>query len=529
MRRYLIILTAISLIALWPFFKKGYFESHDGEWMVIRFTAFHQTLASGQFPVRFVDRLNNNYGYPVLNFLYPLPFYLAEIPKLLGFGFVDSIKSIFILSSVFSVVAMFWALSIVFNKKASLTGAILYLFVPYRFVDLYVRGSFGENLAFLFIPLITGSIFKIAKGKKIFIPPLSISIACLILSHNVISILFLPFFIIFSLLVAPKAKLEIFKSFILGVLTAAFFWLPAIYDLKFVKLSQIKVSEIPDHLVTLFRIITPTWGYGPSPNRPDGLSVQVGIVSAFILISCLILVLTKRAKEKVVIFQVLVALVSILLMTKISLPFWQMVPYADVIQFPWRLLAMIVFIQAFLAAYLINISKNKGLVSTLVIIAAVVSTITYTKPQNFVDRGDGYYSTNEDTTTVRDEYLPLWVKEKPPKRAERNFELHGKGEIEHVIPTFTDYRAYITTSEKIEVKFNKIFFPGWQVKINGQTTRIDYQNQSGLITFNLPKGTSEVIIKYGKTPIHLVSEIISLVAIFITGIYFYILWRKRNS
>ena len=131
MRRYLIILTAISLIALWPFFKKGYFESHDGEWMVIRFTAFHQTLASGQFPVRFVDRLNNNYGYPVLNFLYPLPFYLAEIPKLLGFGFVDSIKSIFILSSVFSVVAMFWALSIVFNF--CLSSAFLFCFFIFIF------------------------------------------------------------------------------------------------------------------------------------------------------------------------------------------------------------------------------------------------------------------------------------------------------------------------------------------------------------------------------------------------------------
>src|SRR3989344_8938078 len=64
-----IFLIFVSLIALWPFFRKGFYTSHDGEWMIIRFTAFHQTLAAGQFPVRFVDRLNNNYGYPVLNFL----------------------------------------------------------------------------------------------------------------------------------------------------------------------------------------------------------------------------------------------------------------------------------------------------------------------------------------------------------------------------------------------------------------------------------------------------------------------------
>src|SRR3990167_948271 len=105
MLKYLLVVIAISLIGMWPFFKKGYFESQDGEWMVIRFSAFHQTLASGQFPVRFVDRLNNNYGYPVSNFLYPLPFYLAEVPKILGLGFVDSIKTVFVISTVASAVA----------------------------------------------------------------------------------------------------------------------------------------------------------------------------------------------------------------------------------------------------------------------------------------------------------------------------------------------------------------------------------------------------------------------------------------
>src|SRR4030042_3821200 len=130
MKKLFIILIFTSLIAVWPFLKKGFFQSHDGEWMVIRFTAFHQTLASGQFPVRFVARLNNNYGYPVMNFLYPLPFYFAEVPKVLGFGFVDSIKIIFVISTIASVGAMYWALSQLFNKQASLAGAIVYLFIP---------------------------------------------------------------------------------------------------------------------------------------------------------------------------------------------------------------------------------------------------------------------------------------------------------------------------------------------------------------------------------------------------------------
>src|SRR3990167_10036650 len=128
MKKHLALIIFLSLLSLWPFFKRGYFESHDGEWMVIRFSAFHQTLSSGQFPVRFVDRLNHNYGYPVLNFLYPLPFYLAEVPKALGFGFIDSVKITFISSTFASAFAMYWALIQIFTKWADFAGAIVYIF-----------------------------------------------------------------------------------------------------------------------------------------------------------------------------------------------------------------------------------------------------------------------------------------------------------------------------------------------------------------------------------------------------------------
>src|SRR3990167_6932867 len=230
MNKYLFVIIILSLIALWPFFRKGYFETHDGEWMVIRFSAFHQTLAARQFPVRFVDRLNNNYGYPVLNFLYPLPFYLSEVPKALGFGFIDSVKITFISFTVFSVVAMFWALSQYFSKYASLAGAIIYLFIPYRFVDLYVRGSLGENVALAIAPLVLGSIFKVAKGEKFFLPILAASVGLLITSHNVIAILLLPLFFLIAMFLVKKDKLKISVAFFAGILISAFFWVPAIYD-----------------------------------------------------------------------------------------------------------------------------------------------------------------------------------------------------------------------------------------------------------------------------------------------------------
>lgn len=529
MKKYLLLLTILSLLACWPFLKKGYFESHDGEWMVIRFTAFHQALADGQFPVRFVDRLNNNYGYPVLNFLYPLPFYLAEIPKIVGFGFVDSIKIIFVLSTVASVLAMFWALSQVSGISASLAGAIVYLFIPYRFVDLYVRGSLGENMAFVFVPLIAGCIIKFKKGEKKFLPLLSISVAAFILSHNVVAVLMLPFLSIWAFLQVGKKLWNFILPLIFALLVSAFFWIPALFDLQFVSLSQIKVSEISNHLVNPSKLIIPGWGYGPNPNSPDGLSVQIGLVPFFIMAASIMILLKTKKDFKIVTFLLVAILFIFFANTELADPIWQILPGVDIIQFPWRMHSILIFIAAYLAAYTIENSRKKILLVSLIATASILSTIFYTLPAAFVDKGDGFYATNEDTTNVRDEYLPLWVKVKPDKRPGEKIELVGPGQIVAKSIAQAKYSATIDAQEEIKVQVNTIYFPGWKVKSDGLDTSIDYQNPQGLITFNLPQGIHKVIISYSKSPVHLASEIISLLAILATGVYAYRLWQKSTS
>src|SRR5260221_206715 len=101
---FIAIIIFLSIPVLLPLFKSGFFQSDDGEWMIIRFSAFHQALREGQFPVRFLERLDFEYGYPVANFLYPGFMYLSEIPKLLGFGFVDTIKISFGIALVESAI-----------------------------------------------------------------------------------------------------------------------------------------------------------------------------------------------------------------------------------------------------------------------------------------------------------------------------------------------------------------------------------------------------------------------------------------
>jgi len=529
-KKYLFIILFLSLLALWPFFKKGYFETHDGQWWIIRFSAFHQTLVAGQFPVRFVDRLNNNYGYPVLNFDYPLPFYLAEVPKIIGFGFADSIKIVFVASAIFSSIAMYWALSQVFSNEAALAGSILYLYTPYRFVDLYVRGSIGENLAFAIAPVILGLILKLRKGNDIFLPFLAISIASLVLAHNVMAFLYLPALFIIALIML-KSKIKVIVSFFAGLAVSSFFWIPAIYDLQYIRLSRINVSNISDHLVFLKYLFVPNWGYGPIPKTAssNGLSVQIGLVSFCVIILSIYIAFKNRDKLRIIWFLVTTVCISIFLMTKTSMWFWLNVPFAYIIQFPWRLLGYIIFSVSILGAYVIDVSNKRKFAAYLIILASIISTIFYIRPEHFNNLPDSYYSTNESTSTINDEYMPIWVLEKPERRALQKIEVEAPGEIVSSDIKPAKYQALIRTPNEVDVKVNTIYFPGWQVDVDGTRQTIDYQNKHGLITFPLPKGRHEVIIKYGKTPVHLASEIMSLLALIGTGGYLYFLWRRQNQ
>lgn len=159
----IIVVILLGFIPLLPLLHPGLPVTHDGQDHVARIANFYQSLSEGNIIPRWAGNLNWGYGHPILMFLYPLPSYLSSLFHFLGFSFVDSIKITFGLSYILSGVAMFLWIRNVFGEKAGVLAGILYMYAPYRFVDLYVRGAIGEHVAFLFAPLVFYFIFKISR------------------------------------------------------------------------------------------------------------------------------------------------------------------------------------------------------------------------------------------------------------------------------------------------------------------------------------------------------------------------------
>lgn len=223
------LLLIILLPVIWPLLQPGFLVTDDGDWMIIRLSAFHETLKTGQFPVRFLYPLNHGYGYPVTDFLYPLPFYLGELIHLMGFGFIDSVKILFIASFILGAFFMY--------LYSGPVAAVIYTYFPYRLFDIYKRGSLGESMAFIFLPLI---FYLIDKRKTVLT---AIATAALITSHNVLAFMFFPVIIIYS---------RNLKMILLALLLSAWFWLPAIYDLQFTKASLVQVADFSKYFLWSF-------------------------------------------------------------------------------------------------------------------------------------------------------------------------------------------------------------------------------------------------------------------------------------
>ena len=77
------------------------------------------------------------------------------------------------------------------SKIAGIVSSVLYIYVPYRIVDLYVRGSLGESLSFVIFPLIILGILGLYRKSELkYVIFTGFMYGLLIMTHNIMAVLF---------------------------------------------------------------------------------------------------------------------------------------------------------------------------------------------------------------------------------------------------------------------------------------------------------------------------------------------------
>lgn len=471
-----------------------------------------------QFPPRWSDYLNHGYGYPLFTFTYPLPYYAGILLKLMKFSLVDSIKILFVLSVFLSAFFMYKLGSILSNRTDGLFSALYYLSANYRLVNLYIRGSLGESLALIFFPLIFYLAIIYLNNPSVWnYLFLSLSLAGLILSHNVMAILFIPFFMLFYFLyilhLQRRLTLSVWKKMILPLLQgfglAAYFFIPALLEKKYIYLSQIPLSALADNFIKLKDLVYTSWNYGLKP--PISLGIGHSVALLFILI-CYLLFNNKKNKNNFLFKFLTVSLLLLFYFINInSSLFWKFPPLSW-LDFPWRMMGIIIFVISLLMIYLPKRPILKS-IFTLLTFVVLISNLNYAKPSTYINKPDSYYETNDATTTSMDELMPIWVKQKAKNRYTSKIEYDDK------ISAVTDlsYNSKkidfnATVLSPVKIKINSLFFPGWKFQIDGKNTPASIYEPDGMMTIELNPGYHQIRGRFEETPLRLITDWVSILS-----------------
>lgn len=531
----ILFIIAIGIIPLSSLFQTGLPLTHDGQDHVARIANFYQSLSEGIFVPRWGANLNWGFGHPILMFLYPLPSYIASLFHFLGFSLIDSVKLVFGLTFIISGIGMYLWINRLLGMYAGLAAATLYMFAPYRFVNLYVRGAIGEHVSFAFIPFILFFITKLFLDKKItrigfVINTVGIAIftAFLILSHNALSILFLVFAGLYTIILFSKDKdlkklIIAFVSIIYGFLLSAFFWFPAYVEGKYTLRDIVTGnSEYALRFIDPFKLFVPSWSYGITGQ----LSVQIGIVHISLIIVSLFIVYKLIKKEKLIkriyIVTFIFFLLSLFMMLKESNFIWSIFTTIQKFQFPWRFLSLTVLTSSVLGAYFISNVKNKKrawfAVGGLLILIGIFYS-SYWRASGYLIKSDSFFEKVYYSTTDTGESSPIWSIRFMEEEASAPIEiLSGSASIQEIYRSSARHEYVIDAQERTRIKENTLYFPGWNIYINGKKldagSEIEFQDPAnrGVMTYYVEKGVNRVGVVFENTKLRTFSDMLSVFA-----------------
>lgn len=540
----LIFIIIASLKLLTPFF----YTSHDGEGHVIRMEEFHQALEDGQFPVRIAKRINAGLGYPFFNFNYPLVYILGELFYRLSFSFVNSFKACLLLSLMVGGFSIYFYCRLFFGKIASLGSVLFFLFVPYRFLNIYVRGDVAESLGLGFLTLCFFMVELVLRGKKWSNVFFTISLTFLILSHNITA--FFGFALIICYFIyryhfIKKSKKIFFKFFFsiaLALLITSFFWFSAIYEAHLTKLMEL-TSNYKDNFPSFSEIIYSPWGFGSWKQGPvtGKMSVQMGVVQELILIIALLVVIIKKLKKQIkkrealVIYFFLVTVICLFFTLQISSLVWEKIFFIPFLQFPWRLVGYIAFCSSVISAYFIDNFKRMKI--RIILFISLLIMLFYSNRNHIrVNLNIEYRSPfllsdiYIPSTTSNDEHMPKLaprVYEIPPQDGEIFNDSSGSSKRTVWKSNFHQFKVILT--KRTDFRDNTSYFPGWVAFVDGKEVPIKHTtDQLERSRVEVPAGNHTIEFRLEEIWYRKLFNFLSIIGLIILFCTVFIKWRKRK-
>ena len=512
----------------------GFWVSRDGLHHLHRVAALTRYLMQGVLYPRWIGEFAFGYGVPAFNFYSPLSYYLTQIFAPLGA--LWALKLTMLAGWAVSAILLYRFAAQHVGSIPALAAALVYAYAPYRFVDVYPRAAFAEHMAFLWLPLILWAYDGLwTNQRKVW---QVLGWAGLVLTHSFTALMFAPFFALYVAWTARwrrqwRPLLWAALSLGLAVGLTAFFWLPLLLEARYANLGAAGISQgYGNHLVRLPDLLGQVmYDYSTGAGRPD-YHFAFGIIPAAILLLSL-LTLRRSARRFLAVFGIVTCLGSLFLVSRLSGPLWGWsAPVLASLQFPWRFLGVSTFGLALATTALVQAlpsTRRRLLVTGAVGLALLISSVLHlpfqvmpmasrdVRPEELWDFDR---ETGQAGTTWGGEFLPLdvteqrWMLGRPP-------EIPQDGPSVSSVTVSAGRRVGdgfildVDSEESWTFRLHAFYFPGWQVRLDGQEVPTYASTELGLVSAPIPAGQHILQVAFEATTVRHIGLWITVLSLII--------------
>jgi hypothetical protein len=536
--------------ALLPLFQPGLPVTHDGFLHVQRIIALEAALRQGTPFTRWLPDLAYGYGQPLLLYYAPLSYLPALLLRVLGAGYGLSFQVAEGLALVLAALAMYLLARAFVGPVAACVAAAVYGLLPYQLVDVYVRGALAESWAFVWLPLASWCLLRAWQDRRRrWSVGLALSVAGLVLTHNVTALLFLPALVALALVLLAgergatwRAHWPIAAALALGLALSAWFWLPALAEKGLVQINE---TLEPDLFASYLLRSWPPFQVGPIFDYEHPVSValgspiywpQVGLVQVLATLAGAVAALRARGStRRLAIWSGLLVAGGMILQAASMAPAYNLIPLLAFVQFPWRMLALVGLGSAILAGVLVEAASTRidfrAVLAVLVIGGSLATAVAGLHPEmapvdehalsvetiNRIELADdGLGSTHSG------EYLPVSSGQRNAARFRKTMLDAGGGtgrqaqaRNSDLKVNAVDWRADRVTLEveaaaPDRLTLHQFAFPGWTAQVDGQAAPIQAAGQVGLLAVDVPPGRHTIEVAWGLTPLRWLAAAVSL-------------------
>lgn len=547
-----VILFCVTFLIMIPYiFSNRYIDGNDSNFHISNifsiYTGMKQGTISNVLPI-----IAHNFGYATRIF-YPrlAHFSTALVTLILNGKVIWGLKIIHFIVFFLSAVMMYKLVNKVLkNKFSALISAIFYLSFPYMITEVFVRDAVAESFIFVFMPMILLGLYELFYGdKKYFYLWFILGYVGIMNSHLVLAVYFTLFIFIYLLLnikkVFDKSNLRaLITSSILILLLTATFTIPMLQHKSlniytvFADEGMANKGSVAGSTLRLrdFFIQEPCVAYSDITYYLNLLGFALAVLA--IIMNKKIFV--ENDQKNFFKFILIATIICTFLMSKIC-P-WVIFPKTLImIQFAWRLEAILLFLLSILAGSVFKDIESKKIRVILLIAILLFNGLTVYKAYDFdilIERKLEDIDISSYGTGWQREYLPINTQNNLDYYDSRNEDVlvkDGYATISVQENNVPSLKAEIKDCQgETTIELPRIYYLGYEATLeeNENKEKLDlYMNDRGFLETKI-NSNGILILKYKGTIAMRIANVVSIVTLIGIGCYvvvWYIFKRVKRK